>query len=147
MIACHSTFCPRSVMLYGISRGNHLELKYREGQGLRVHLEADLRRSVAWADASRRRWAFTPSNAGAKYFEDYDDLEYLNRLQWEAIQALDWKECQEGKQAEFLVECSFPWEWVSRVGVLSEDVGRQALRAMQGADHRPPVQIKPSWYY
>ena len=103
-------FCPRSVMLYVISRTNHPELSYRGGQGPIIHLEADLRRTVAWAEANDRRWAFTSSNAGASYFEDYDDLGQLRRLAWEAIQAWDWRGRQEGKQAEFLVEGSFPWE-------------------------------------
>ena len=35
-------FCPRSVMLYVISRGNHPSLTYSAGQEPIVHLEADL---------------------------------------------------------------------------------------------------------
>ena len=140
-------FCPRSVMLYVIWKANHPELEYREGQGPIVHLEADLRRIVAWADAHDRRWAFTSSNAGANYFEDYDNLEQMKRLDWEAIQASTWSGRQEGKQAEFLVEGSFPWEKVSRVGVHSRSIGDRALRAMQGSSHHPVVEIKPRWYY
>ncbi len=99
--------------------------------------ERDLRRTAAWADA----------NAGANYFEDYDDLDQLKRLDWEAIQASDWRGRQEGKQAEFLVEDSFPWELASRVGVHSRRIGNRVLQAMQGSSHRPPVEIKPGWYY
>ena len=60
-------FCPRSVMLYLIYRGNHPELTYRGGQGPIIHLEADLSAVVAWANENGRRWAFTLSNAGAVY--------------------------------------------------------------------------------
>lgn len=67
-------FCPRSVMLYLIYQGNHPELAYRGGQGPIVHFEADLHAVVAWADAQPRRWAFTLSNAGARYFEDRSAL-------------------------------------------------------------------------
>ena len=42
-------FCPRSVMLYMIHRGNHPELSYHGGQGEILHLEADLHASVACA--------------------------------------------------------------------------------------------------
>lgn len=42
-------FCPRSVMLYLLHQANHVDLEYRGGQGPIVHLEADLRVSVAWA--------------------------------------------------------------------------------------------------
>ncbi|MDE0333332.1 MAG: DUF4433 domain-containing protein [Defluviicoccus sp.] len=57
-------FCPRSVMLYLIHMANHPELDYRGGQGPIVHLEADLREAVDWADRNGRRWAFTLSNGG-----------------------------------------------------------------------------------
>jgi hypothetical protein len=33
-------FCPRSVMLYVINKGNHLDLQFRDGQSGIVHLEA-----------------------------------------------------------------------------------------------------------
>lgn len=134
-------------MLYVIFRADHPELGYRGGQGPIVHLEADLRQAVDWAEANDRRWAFTPSNAGASYFEDYDDLRQLRNLAWEAIQALDWRGRQEGKQAEFLVEGSFPWEIVSGVGVHSPRIANRVLQAIQGSSHRPPVEIKPGWYY
>src|SRR5690606_4683162 len=45
-------FCPRSVMLYVIYRGNHPDLTYRGGQGPILHLEADLEETLAWADAN-----------------------------------------------------------------------------------------------
>jgi len=44
-------FCPRSVMLYIISRGNHQDLTYQGEQDSMVHLEADLHEVVAWAEA------------------------------------------------------------------------------------------------
>ena len=59
-------FCPRSVMLYVIHRANNPELAYRGGQGPILHLEADMRQTIAWADTNNRRWAFTSSNAEIK---------------------------------------------------------------------------------
>ena len=58
-------FCPRSVMLYLLHRGNHPNLAYRDGQGSIIHLESGLREAVEWAEEKSRRWAFTLSNAGA----------------------------------------------------------------------------------
>jgi len=46
-------FCPRSVMLYVLHRGNHPSLEYRGGQTPLVHLEADLL-SVVCLGESRR---------------------------------------------------------------------------------------------
>ena len=141
-------FCPRSVMLYVISMRNHPELVYRGGQGPIVHLEADLRRAVRWADSEGRRWAFTSSNAGSEYFEDYRDLNQLGLLDWDAMQAKNWAGDPKGpKQAEFLVEQSFPWRLVSRIGVHSRKIWHKVLRAVQASGHRPTVEIKKGWYY
>ena len=146
-------FCPRSTMLYVIHMSNHPELDYRGGQGLIVHLEADLRNSVAWADANHKRWAFTPSNAGASYFEDYMNLRQLDKVDWAAVQANRWSgagvdgSVKEGKQAEFLIESSFPWKLVLRIGVHSRQTRDMVLRAVQASYHQPPVEIKPDWYY
>ena len=146
-------FCPRSVMLYVIYMSNHPELEYRGGQGPVVHLEVDLRRSVAWANHNRRRWAFTPSNAGSSYFEDYSDLAQLNKINWAAVEASKWsgigvdQSVKEDKQAEFLVEDSFPWELVSRIGIMSQRIYPEVQNALQGAGHRPTVEIKRDWYY
>ncbi len=139
-------FCPRSVMLYVIHRANHPELAYRGGQSPIVHLEADLHEAAAWAGGKGRRWAFTLSNAGSSYFKDRCDLAQLDQINWNAVQARSWSCRKEGKQAEFLVERSFPWELVQRVGVYSSQVHQRVRSAMQ-ANHRPPVKIEPSWYY
>ncbi len=140
-------FCPRSIMLYLIYRANHPDLDYRGGQGPIVHLEADLHDAVDWADRKGLRWAFTLSNAGAVYFEDRCDWAQLDEIDWDAIRARNWNNCKEGKQAEFLVEQSFPWELVRRVGVHSRQVGLQVSDAIRGAAHRPQIKIKPDWYY
>ena len=116
---------------------NSPELDYRGGQSPIVHLEADLHESVDWAERHGRRWAFTLSNAGSRYFQDRCDLAQLGELYWAAIQAQDWRACKEGKQAEFLMEQSFPWKLVRRVGVHSVDTCERATAATQTSDHRP----------
>ncbi len=140
--------CPRSIMLYVIHCANHPELAYRGGQGPIVHLEADLHAAVAWSEANRR-WAFTLSNAGAYYTEFRAQLDQLGDIDWDAVGARDFRsaEVKEGKQAEFLVQQSFPWHLVERVGVMSAAVAQQAANAMAGAAHRPIVQILRDWYF
>lgn len=146
-------FCPRSIMLYLIHRANHPELTYRDGQGPILHLEADLRDTVAWAEQNTLRWAFTLSNAGASYFEDYCDLERLSEIDWDAVQTHHWSgrdissSVKEGKQAEFLIEKSFPWELVSCIGVQSQQIYQQAHTVLKAATHKPSIKIKPEWYY
>jgi hypothetical protein len=142
-------FCPRSVMLYLIYRANHPELSYKGGQGPIVHLEADLKNVVAWAGGTGRRWAFTLSNAGAYYTEFRKDLAHLDDLNWQSIDATNWRDpdVREAKQAEFLVHADFPFGLVGRIGVSSEAVRKQALAHLAGSGHKPPVAITPGWYY
>ncbi len=140
-------FCPRSVMLYMIHRANDPGLSYKGGQGPIVHLEADLHRTVDWAEKSERLWAFTLSNAGARYFDDRAELAQLGEIDWAAVQARDWQDCKERKQAEFLLEHSFPWHLVERIGVCSQQMYQQVQRAMTSSSHRPRVAIKRDWYY
>ena len=140
-------FCPRSVMLYVIHKQNHPALEYRGGQGPIVHLEADLRETADWADANGRRWAFTSVSAAAAYGDAYTNLNQLNGLDWDAITATDWRGRKESKQAEFLVEESFPWSLVRRVGARSNQVRARALEAIKDATHKPTAQIRRNWYY
>lgn len=146
-------FCPRSVMLYLLHSANHPELTYRGGQGPILHLQTDLNSVVAWAQAQGKRWAFTLSNAGARYFEDRCNLAQLDEINWDAVEARKWSgngvssTVKEGKQAEFLIEERFPWSLVERIGVLSQTMGQRVIQMMQGMAHRPTVEIRPEWYY
>jgi ssDNA thymidine ADP-ribosyltransferase DarT-like protein len=140
-------FCPRSVMLYLMYQGNHPDLVYRGGQDPIIHLEADLHTVVDWANRHRRRWAFTLSNAGSNYFEDRSDLAQLDQINWDAVQARKWQNCKDGKQAEFLVERSLPFELVERIGVHSLAQYQQVVNTLPVGGHQPNVGICADWYY
>ncbi len=142
-------FCPRSVMLFVIHRGNHGELAYRGGQDPIVHLEADLRETVDWAERNGRRWAFTLSNAGSRYFQDRCNLARLDEIDWDAVEARDWRapKIKESKQAEFLVERSFSWTLVQRVGARTFAARDRAAEALRAAAHQPAVTVRQAWYY
>lgn len=140
-------FCPRSIMLYVIHQANHPELAYRGGQEPILHLEVDLRSVVAWAEQKSKRWAFTLSNAGSRFFEDRGDLTQLEELDWAAIQARNWQQCKEGKQAEFLVERCFPWSLVERIGVYSRTLYQQVVNALPRQGYQPTVELRTDWYY
>ena len=146
-------FCPRSVMLYLIYRANDRELTYRGGQGPIIHMEFDLYAAVDWAEANNLRWAFTLSNAGAYYFEDRSNLANLHEIDWDAVAANKWAghglphSGSHGKQAEFLVEGSFPWELVERIGVQNQATYTQVAHTLTASAHKPQLEIKTEWYY
>ena len=140
-------FCPRSVMLYVISRGNHSSLTYRGGQAPIVHLETDLHAVVEWADGQDNRWAFSLSNAAERYAEFRCRLADLNEVNWEAVAAPQWVgDYKAAKQAEFLVHGHVPWSLIERIGVLSGPAADRVSEITSGTA-RVRVEVRPEWYY
>lgn len=140
-------FCPRSIMLYMFYMGNHPDIDYRGGQEPILHLMADLQRTVKWAEQTGLRWAFTNSNAGSRYFDDFASLNDLNKLDWNAINSKNWKDYKEQKQAEFLLENRFPWHLIEGIGVYSLEWVAKVNAMLARVSHKPPVKIKRKWYY
>jgi hypothetical protein len=48
---------------------------------------------------------------------------------------------------EPIVHGRFPWELVSTIGVHSQNILDETVRALSTAAHRPHVTIEPTWYY
>jgi len=139
-------FCPRSVMLYLIHKRNP-ELEYKGGQSPIVHLVADLANTIAWANQNNKKWAFTSSNAGSFYFEDFCNLSQLNEINWDAVNAKYWSSCREEKQAEFLIEDYFPWNLVEQIGVISTEYYIIVNKNLAAATHKPKIKVRYEWYY
>ena len=145
-------FCRRSIMLFMIHMKNE-GLSYRGGQDEIVHLVADLRESIAWAEAEARRWAFTLSNAGAYDFEDRADMDQLAEVNWDAVEANRWSganvdpSIKRGKQAEFLVEHSFPWHLIKGIATKNDRVAKIAAQGVAGDGHQMTIKPLPTWYY
>ena len=142
-------FCPRSIMLYLLYRGNRQGLTYTGGQRPIVHLVADLERTASWADVNGVRWAFSNRNAGTAYAEFFADLADLNRVNWDAVNATDFRDAaiKDGKQAEFLLYGRFPWELIERIGVMDVKIVGQVQAVLSANARNPTVEIKREWYY
>ncbi len=136
-------------MLYILHKGNHPDIDYRGGQQPIIHLQADLKRAVKWADENGRYWAFSDRNAGAYYASFYSDLAALDEINWDAVAATDWRDpaIHEGKQAEFLMLDSFPWGLVEMVGVIGQQSSAGVSRILAGTEHKPLVSVHRDWYY
>ena len=142
-------FCPRSIMLYILYRANHPELTYRGGQQTIVHLEVDLNEAIKWAEARQEPWAFTDRNAGAYFVQFYNRQTDLNRIDWNAVAATDFREPQikDGKQAEFLSYATFPWTLIRKIGTIDPVMANQVREAISGTSHQPTVKVQRGWYF
>jgi hypothetical protein len=147
--------CLRSIMLYVIWRANHPELEYKSGQQPIVHLEADLRRVIEWAEANKQKWAVSLSNAGAVYTQFRTGVNNLAEINWELVTSSDFRAAatKEAKQSEFLLQGSFPWQLVERIGYLDKPLSppsgvlAKITDALKGASHKPVVEKCNHWYY
>lgn len=142
-------FCPRSIMLYLIFRGNHPELTYKGGQGPIIHIQADLTYVVQWCAINHCRWAFSTSNAGAYYTNFYKALDQLGQVNWGAVASNDFRDAtiKEGKQAEFLLHDQFPWTLIEHIGVINDNTATTVNAILKNASHRPVVSVQKGWYY
>jgi len=142
-------FCPRSIMLYILHMGNHKDINYHKGQSPIVHLQADLRATVEWAEKERARWAFSDRNAGAYFAKFYKSTDDLGKVNWSAVEAMVFRNnmlVKEGKQAEFLVYESFPLELIEKIRVYDDHVREEVIQKV-GKSHSNIVTVEKSWYY
>ena len=142
-------YCPRSIMLFMLNRGNHPDITFRDGQGPIVHLQADLNATIDWAETNHVNWALAPTCAGAFYTEYFNSSDELDRIDWEAVQNRDFRtrEVKESKQAEFLFHNHFPWQLVEHVGVFDQNRLDLVTQALVTSEHQPTVRVENRWYY
>lgn len=144
-------FCPRSIMLYILHMSNHPDLNYTEGQRPIVHMQADLMKTIKWAEQNNVRWAFSAQNAGTRYENFYCRSVDFDKVGWAAVRATDFRsvDVRDKKQAEFLVLESFPWLHIEAIGVIDDEIAEQAKEALadSGIAHKPDIKIVPDWYY
>lgn len=135
-------------MLYILYQGNHCDIAYRDGQSSIVHLQADMRAVIAWAESHGKPWAFSNQNAGARLADFYNDLQQLSKINWLAVQAGDFRDhtIKEGKQAEFLVHEFVPWSLIEKIGVLNQDIAQQA-KAFLTPNHQTEIAVESNWYF
>jgi hypothetical protein len=142
-------FCPRSIMLFILHKGDHPDITYTGGQAPIVHLRADLNTVIAWAEDKKRRWACSDRNAGAYVASFFKRRADLTKINWPAVAKTDFRDTlvKEGKQAEFLLYKSFPWHLIEAIGVQNPTIQTKVQAALRSVVHRPPVTVETSWYY
>ena len=128
---------------------NHPDLKYTGGQEPVVHIQADLISVVDWAEKNTVRWAFSDRNAGSYYAEFYNDMTELNKINWEAVASLDFRQpaIKDGKQAGFLLYKSLPFGLIESIGVINTEIQSKVKNMLQGTVLVDKVQMRPDWYF
>ena len=133
-------FCPRSVMLYSVSRGHD---DYRCGQMEIVYLVS----RVSIATGLGRPWAFTDRHAELAHALHFDNLEDLDEVPWSVMKTQYWTAVREERQAEFLVYEFFPWSAVAEIAVMDDQMKTRVEQRISVVDHRPTVTVRREWYY
>ncbi len=137
-------FCPRSVMLFSVNQGR---TGRPDCQQRIVHLVS----TVAVGVDQGRPFFVTNGNARTVNTRFEQDLNSLETLDWEAINARQWADVRirEAKQAEFLVADFFDWNGISMVGCHDAVVVRkvQEMLTHYRVRHHPIVETRPDWYY
>jgi hypothetical protein len=134
-------FCPRSPMLFSINKGNTGQPPGCQKSIL--HLVS----TIADGLATEKPWAISSGNAGAYHTTFAAEIEALDALDWEAIRATQWQGKQHQKMAEFLVRDFFPWTSIKHIGCFNSAVATKVAELLNQQKHRPPVEVKSSWYY
>ena len=140
-------FAPRSPMLFAISKGN--VAGYTEGQTPIVHLSSSIER----VSESGLPFAFSDGHADMAISQFFNDLEQLDRIDWNIMRARYWNDNEDDndrcrrRMAEFLVSQFFPWELVDKIGVINGTVAERVEAAICAAAHKPKVRVERGWYY
>ena len=141
-------FGPRSPMLYTISRGNVPQ--YQDGQEPIVHLRLDAE-GIATAGLD---FVYSDGHAVIEISTFHDDIaKVTDQVDLDLMSARYWYDTLEDpdrmrrRQAEFLVRGSVPWAFVDRIGVMTDACKVEVAGIMAMANHRPPIDVLPDWYY
>jgi hypothetical protein len=140
-------FAPRSPMLYTIFRGN--VQSYMGDQEPLIYL-------VSTAQAIQEAglpFVFTDGHSIIEYTNYYDDLAYLDQIDWSLMRSSYWANTDEDsdrvrrRQAEFLVREACPWSLITEIGVINRDVKASVARLLESSDHKPPIIVRRNWYF
>ena len=80
-------------------------------------------------------------------------MDQLAEVNWDAVEANRWSganvdpSIKRGKQAEFLVEHSFPWHLIKGIATKNDRVAKIAAQGVAGGGHQMTIKPMPKWYY
>jgi hypothetical protein len=142
-------FAPRSPMLYTIDRGNVEACP--GGQSTILHLVSTIEAMVDHGLG----FAFTDGHAIILFSQFFDDLNDLDKVDWETMRSTFWFDTDvkpdrnRRRQAEFLIHRHLPWSLVQVIGVFDQGMKHrvEGVLADSSCQKLPVVEIHRERYY
>lgn len=141
-------FTPRSIMLYNIITGHRNPLvPQRAAEDLII-----LRCSIVQL-AQLTRWFFTDGQANDMQTRHYNDLNDLDKVDWECIRVGNFTKSAEDYdrprryQAEFLVFQEVPLDYIESINVCSQKVANKVTSELRRINCKLAVYIKPDYFF
>ena len=141
-------FGPRSPMLLQLHTGrvNH----YDEGQEPIVYIVSTVEEILS----RQLQFVFSDGHGIASFTKWFDDVMRLNEIDWDMVYADYWADTlndmdrQRRKQAEFLIYRFCPFDVVTEIGVLNEEMKQKVENILkQFKENNITVRIHRNWYY
>jgi hypothetical protein len=138
---------PRSPMLYQIATGWEDILKHPQERIIYYITSLD---KVKLAGL---QFFFTDGHARSKTSTVYTDQADLERLDWDAIYATNWKSDEsdlrrkEKKQSEFFVKSHVPYGCIEYIGVFNKNAEQNVLYLFNSHSINTPIKISPQRLY
>lgn len=140
-------FTPHSMMLYNIHTGYN---------GIRQVANKDIVlivSSIHQLEAAERSFVFSDRHALLKTAQFYNSSDDLHRIDWELLQARDFRHDPENPektdlyQAEALVHRRLAVDDITGIVCYTENEKRTIMRTLEESGSEIPVAARPKWYF
>lgn len=140
-------FGPLSPMLLKIKDGNGGVTKRPQSEIVYVVCDLDI------IIKSCPQWCFTDAHAKFEFSGFYNNLNDLNRIDWDIVKERYWRNTEEDfdrmrrKQAEFLVKYHVPINCIRGIATYDNAAKITIEGVMQNLGLNIPVKVIPNFYY
>jgi hypothetical protein len=140
-------FSPRSPMLYTINKGNVPNCT--SGQNNIIYLIS----TAESIKAAGLKFVFTDGHAIMELSNFYNDLTFLNHIDWNVMESTYWYDTQQDpdrkrrRQAEFLVYNSFPIKLIHEIVAIDKNLSNKVYLILKEHGVQVPISIRRDWYY
>lgn len=138
---------PRSPMLYQIATGWEDIQKYSQEDIIYYITSLDVIKSAGL------EFFFTDGHARSRTSTAYSDEANLQKLDWEAIYATNWKSDEsdlrrkEKKQSELFVKGHVPFACIEHIGVFNKNAEQKVVYLFKRHSINTPIRISPQRLY